>query len=119
VIDASAATNGSGSPESPERLIAGDVMLNRAAHLVTVAGRPLTLARQEFRLLELLMSHADHVVTSSVILEAIWGPGYTGDPGTLAVHMLRLRNKIERGATGSRHLRTVRGIGYVFDTDPI
>ena len=115
MTDASAAVGDSGSSE---RLAVGDVVLNRAAHLVTVAGRPLTLARQEFRLLELLMKHADHVVDSRVILEEVWGPNYTGDPGTLAVHMLRLRNKLERGA-GSRHLRTVRGIGYVFDTDPI
>jgi DNA-binding response OmpR family regulator len=113
VTDVSAA-GGSG-----EHLAAGDVVLNRAAHLVTVAGRPLTLARQEFRLLELLMTHADHVVSSNVILEEIWGANYAGDPGTLAVHMLRLRNKIERGASGSRHLRTVRGIGYIFDTTPI
>jgi DNA-binding response OmpR family regulator len=110
--DSSAATHA-------DQLVAGDVTLNRAAYLVTVAGRPLTLARQEFRLLELLMENADHVVTSAAILSAIWGPGYTGDPSTLAVHMLRLRNKLERTSGGPRHLRTVRGIGYVFDTTPV
>jgi DNA-binding response OmpR family regulator len=102
-----------------ERVEVGDVVLNRAAHLVTVAGRSLALARQEFRLLELLMTHADHVLTSRAILDAIWGPDYSGDPGTLAVHMLRLRNKLERAPHGSRHLRTVRGVGYIFDTDPV
>lgn len=102
-----------------ERLEVGDVVLNRAAHLVTVAGRSLALARQEFRLLELLMEHADHVMSSRAILDAIWGPDYAGDPGTLAVHMLRLRNKLERAPHGSRHLRTVRGVGYIFDTVPV
>ena len=102
-----------------ERLEVGDVVLNRAAHLVTVAGRSLALARQEFRLLELLMTNADHVLSSRTILDAIWGPEYSGDPGTLAVHMLRLRNKLERVPSGSRHLRTVRGVGYIFDTIPV
>ena len=102
-----------------DRLEVGDVVLNRAAHLVTVAGRSLALARQEFRLLELLMTNADHVLTSRAILDAIWGPEYSGDPGTLAVHMLRLRNKLERVPNGSRHLRTVRGVGYIFDTVPV
>jgi DNA-binding response OmpR family regulator len=102
-----------------ERLEVGDVVLNRAAHLVTVAGRSLALARQEFRLLELLMANADRVLTTSAILDAVWGPSFTGDPGTLAVHMLRLRNKLEREGPGSRHLRTVRGVGYIFDTVPV
>jgi DNA-binding response OmpR family regulator len=116
VSDVSAVAGDNGSAEL---LVVGDVTLNRAAYLVTVAGRLLTLARQEFRLLELLMQNADHVVTSQAILEAIWGPDYAGDPSTLAVHMLRLRNKLERTSSGSRHLRTVRGIGYVFDTTPV
>ena len=108
------------STDAPtERIEVGDVVLNRAAHLVTVRGRSLALARQEFRLLELLMEHADHVMASRTILDAIWGPDYTGDPGTLAVHMLRLRNKLERAPHGSRHLRTVRGVGYIFDTVPV
>jgi two-component system response regulator RegX3 len=86
---------------------------------VTVRGHALMLAMQEFRLLELLMTHADHVVPSSVILDSLWGQQFSGDPGTVAVHMLRLRKKLERWPGASRHLRTVRGIGYVFDTAPV
>jgi DNA-binding response OmpR family regulator len=97
----------------------GDVALDRAAHLVTVNGRPLRLARQELRLLELLMSNADRVLGHQFLLDSLWGPGYAGDPGTLAVHMLRLRKKLEREGGGTQHLRTVRGVGYIFDTVPI
>jgi two-component system response regulator RegX3 len=107
------------APDPHDRLATGDVVLDRAAHLVTVRGVPLRLALQEFRLLELLMVHADHVMPTTQILEALWGPHYAGDPGTVAVHVLRLRKKLERGAGASGHLRTVRGIGYVFDTYPI
>lgn len=102
-----------------ERIAISDIVLDRAAHLVTVRGHAVSLALQEFRLLELLMANADHVVPSAAILESLWGQTFTGDPGTLAVHMLRLRRKLGRRSGASRHLRTVRGIGYVFDTDPV
>jgi two-component system response regulator RegX3 len=107
------------SSSPADRLIAGDLVLDRSAHFVSVDGRPILLPLQEFRLLELLMLNADHVLTSEYLLDSLWGPEYAGDPGTLAVHVLRLRNRIERDATGDCHLRTVRGIGYIFDTVPL
>ena len=102
-----------------QRLHVGDVVLDRAAHLVTVRGHALMLALQEFRLLDLLMANADHVVPSRAILDEVWGRDFSGDPGTVAVHVLRLRRKLARWPGESGHLRTVRGIGYVFDTDPV
>lgn len=102
-----------------DRLCVGDVVLDRAAHRVTVRGHALTLALQEFRLLDLLMTNVDHVLPTATILHALWGEQFAGDPGTVAVHVLRLRKKLERWPGASRHLRTVRGIGYVFDTDPV
>jgi two-component system, OmpR family, response regulator RegX3 len=108
----------SAAADTPERLQGGEIVLDRAAHRVTVHGHSVVLALQEFRLLELLMAHADHVMASGSILDALWGPGFTGDPGTVAVHILRLRKKLDRWPGASRHLRTVRGIGYVFDTVP-
>jgi two-component system response regulator RegX3 len=102
-----------------DRVVVGDVVLDRSAHLVAVRGQPIVVPMQEFRLLEVLMANADHVLTSAHLLETLWGPGFGGDPGTLAVHVLRLRNRLERQPGGSRHIRTVRGLGYVFDTNPI
>jgi two-component system response regulator RegX3 len=100
-------------------LILGDVMLDRAARLVRVRDRRLHLAMQEYRLLELLMTRADHVLPTHVILDALWGPAFRGDPSTVAVHVLRLRRKLEAAPHAGRHLRTVRGIGYIFDTEPV
>jgi two-component system, OmpR family, response regulator RegX3 len=107
------------APHPADRLCVGDVVLDRAAHLVTVRGHALMLAMQEFRLLDLLMVNADHVVASAAILDSLWGRQFAGDPGTVAVHVLRLRKKLERWPGASRHLRTVRGIGYVFDTEAV
>lgn len=108
----------SAQPDPPDRLVAGDVVLDRPAHRVTVGGHGVELALQEFRLLDLLMSNADRVVPSDEILHAVWGQAFAGDPGTVAVHILRVRRKLDRFPGASRHLRTVRGMGYVFDTEP-
>jgi two-component system, OmpR family, response regulator RegX3 len=105
--------------EPAQRLRGGDIVLDRAAHLVMVRGHALALAMQEFRLLDLLMTNADHVVASTTILDSLWGHEFAGDPGTVAVHVLRLRKKLERWPGASRHVRTVRGLGYVFDTEPV
>ena len=99
------------------RIEAHDVVLDLDAHLVTVRGHAINLALQEFRLLELLMSRADHVVASADILRSVWGETFDGDPSTVAVHVLRLRRKLGRHG-GDGHVRTVRGLGYVFDTVP-
>ncbi|HEY2299971.1 MAG TPA: winged helix-turn-helix domain-containing protein [Jatrophihabitans sp.] len=108
----------SAARDAPERLQGGEILLDRAAHRVSVRGHTVVFALQEFRLLELLMLNADHVIASPEILKTLWGEQFTGDPGTVAVHMLRLRKKLDRWPGASRHLRTVRGIGYVFDTVP-
>ena len=103
------------SADQKDQLRAGSLVLDRAAYLVTVDGARIELAMMEFRLLELLMAHADHALPTPQILDDLWGPDFHGDPSTVAVHVLRLRRKLG-GAAG--HLRTVRGIGYVFDSVP-
>lgn len=102
-----------------DRLQIGDVVLDRAAYLANINGRRCVLARKEFRLLETLMLNADRVLSSKYLLESVWGTKYVGDPGTVAVHILRLRKKLERELGGTRHLRTIRGVGYIFDSTPV
>lgn len=99
-------------------LAGGDVKVDIAARKVTVNDQPVKLARQEFRLLEALVEHIDRVMTSGELLTSLWGPSYAGDPSTLAVHILRLRNKLERRPGATQHIRTVRGVGYIFDAIP-
>ena len=113
-------------PSQPDRqfetesqpLTVGLIELDEAVHSVTVQGEPITLSPQEFRLLSALVREADHVLSTEYLLDGLWGPDYAGDPGTLPVHILRLRNKLDRCPGTSAHIRTVRGIGYIFDTVP-
>lgn len=92
------------------------IELNVAAHTVNVHGDPISLSPQEFRLLATFLENLDHVLTSKYLLDELWGPNFVGDPGTLNVHVLRIRTKLGRYPGASAHIRTVRGVGYVFDS---
>ena len=102
-----------------DRLEIAEIVLDRAALLVFVRGRPGRLAPQEFRLLDVLMRSADRVVSQEDLISQVWGDGFRGDRSTLQVHVLRIRRKLERHLGADHHLRTVRGVGYVFDTLPV
>lgn len=109
-----------GHPAEQEQCLRrGDIALDHSAHLVSIRGHHVHLALQEYRLLTLLMENADHVMSRRVILEHLWGPDFNGDPSTLTVHMQRLRHKLEKHPEDGIHLRTVRSIGYIFDTVPV
>lgn len=96
----------------------GGVELSVATHIVTVEGLPITLSPQEFRLLTMFLQQIDRVLPSQYLLDELWGPDYLGHPGTLNVHILRLRTKLDRHPGTSAHIRTVRGVGYIFDSTP-
>jgi DNA-binding winged helix-turn-helix (wHTH) protein len=82
--------------------------------IVRLHGRRVPITPQEFLLLTLLMENAGRVITRSELLDRIWGPGRGRDSNTLAVFTSRLRRKLRR-PDGSARIRTVRGVGYVFD----
>jgi len=101
---------------APRILQVANVELNVTAHRVTVDDVPVAVSPREFRLLSVLLAHADHVLPRKLLMDLVWGPGYRGDPGTLNVHILRLRHKLERRPGAAAHIRTVHSIGYIFDS---
>jgi len=101
---------------APLLLQVANVELNVTAHRVTVDDVPVAVSPREFRLLSVLLEHADHVLSRQLLMELVWGPDYEGDPGTLNVHILRLRHKLERRPGAAVHIRTVHSIGYIFDS---
>ncbi len=103
---------------APRVLQVANVALNVTAHRVTVDDVPVAVSPREFRLLSVLLAHADHVLSRQHLMDLVWGPGYEGDPGTLNVHILRLRHKLERRPGAAAHIRTVHSIGYIFDSLP-
>jgi two-component system response regulator RegX3 len=97
-------------------LSAGPVRMDVDRHVVTVNGEPVQLPLKEFELLELLLRNAGRVLTRGQLIDRIWGADYVGDTKTLDVHVKRLRSKVEPEPSTPRHIVTVRGLGYKFET---
>ena len=108
-----------GEPESEaagSALEAGPVRMDVERHVVTVDGGTVPMPLKEFDLLELLLRNAGRVLTRGQLIDRVWGSDYVGDTKTLDVHVKRLRAKIEPDPSNPRHLVTVRGLGYKFET---
>ncbi len=65
---------------------------------------------------EVLLRNAGRVLTRMQLIDRVWGADYVGDTKTLDVHVKRLRAKIEADPANPRHIVTVRGLGYKFDS---
>jgi two-component system, OmpR family, response regulator RegX3 len=100
----------------PAALEAGPVRMDVDRHVVTVNGGQVPLPLKEFDLLELLLRNAGRVLTRGQLIDRVWGADYVCDTKTLDVHVKRLRAKIEPDPSNPRHLVTVRGLGYKFET---
>jgi DNA-binding response OmpR family regulator len=83
---------------------------------VTVAGREIMLTAREFDMLYLLASHPRQVYTRDQLLERVWGGSEYIDPGTVTVHVRRLREKIEADPSSPGRILTVWGVGYKFES---
>jgi DNA-binding winged helix-turn-helix (wHTH) protein len=96
----------------------GDVELQLDGHRLVVRGKPVHLAHKEFVILRQLMDNAGRVVTRRALLDNAWGQDRADAKNYLEVHIRRLRTKIESAADQPTRIRTVRGIGYIFDLPP-
>ncbi|MGA2110740.1 MAG: response regulator transcription factor [Anaerolineales bacterium] len=99
------------APET-QPLVAGDLVVDPAAHTVTVAGRPLDLPSREFDLLHTLALEMGHVLSVEELLARVWGAEYEGEPQVVYVHIRWLREKLEEDPHSPRRIVTVRGVGY-------
>jgi DNA-binding response OmpR family regulator len=102
-----------GKTEKP--LTYGELSIDPQTHLVTLAGQEISLTSREFDLLWLLAQHPRQVFSREQLLERVWGVSEYIDPGTVTVHLRRLREKIEEDASQPTRLVTVWGVGYKFE----
>jgi two-component system KDP operon response regulator KdpE len=92
----------------------GDIRIDLVRHVVERDGEALRLTPIEYKLLTLLASQPDRVITHAHLLKAVWGPGHSEDSHYVRVHMANLRKKIESQPSMPRHLVTEAGVGYRF-----
>jgi two-component system phosphate regulon response regulator PhoB len=78
-----------------------------------------SLTPKEFKLLQLLLTHHDQVMSRRTIMQKVWETDYMGDTRTLDVHVRWLREKIEQDPSHPQRLITVRGVGYRFIIEEI
>lgn len=90
----------------------GDLQLDTASRTVSRAGRPISLQRREFLLLEQLLRHAGQVVTRSMLLEAAWNYDFEARGNIVDMHIYRLRKKVDEDFSYPL-IRTVPGGGYM------
>ena len=98
-------------PAAETRLTVADLEMDLLSRTVRRAGKNIELQPREFRLLEYLMQNAGHVVTRTMMLEAVWNYHFDPQTNVIDVHVSRLRGKIDKGF-GAPLLHTVRGAGY-------
>ena len=91
------------------------VHIDKLGHTVSVDGKPVALARMEFRLLVALAEGGDRVQSRPALLRAVWGNGSGCTTRRVDVQVTRIRQKL--GDAG-RLIQTVRGVGYRFASSP-
>lgn len=101
--------------ESDAVLTFGDLIINAYSRTVSVVGKEVPLTVKEFDMLYLLASHPKQVYTRVQLLDRVWGGAEYIDPGTVTVHIRRLREKIEADPSNPTRLVTVWGVGYRFE----
>jgi DNA-binding response OmpR family regulator len=92
-----------------------ELVIDPLTRQVTVHDGEVGLTAKEFDMLWWLARHPRQVFSRDQLLENIWGISEYIDPGTVTVHVRRLREKIERDPSEPEHILTVWGVGYKFE----
>jgi DNA-binding response OmpR family regulator len=96
-------------------LVCGDLTLDPATAQVWQAGRPLALARKQFRILAYLMRRKGAVVSQEELLEHVWNAEANPFTNTIRTQLNRLRRALGDSASHPRYLETIIGQGYRLD----
>ena len=95
-------------------ITAGNIRINHRARRVYVDEREIDLKNKEYELLYFLAANPDAVFSKETLYDRVWGMDAAGDTATVAVHINRLREKLERDPSDPAHIETVWGVGYRF-----
>lgn len=103
-----------GQGEMGDVISAGEIVLDKSAHMVTMKGNPVELSYKEFELLAYFMENQGIALSREKILNSVWNYDYFGDARTIDTHVKKLRSKL--GECGE-YIKTVWGMGYKFEIE--
>jgi len=86
------------------------------SHKVSVNGKPVLLTTTEYQLLVFLASNPNLVFTKDKLFNSVWGEEDYGDTATVAVHIQKIRKKIEKDPGNPEYIETIWGTGYRFNS---
>jgi two-component system, OmpR family, KDP operon response regulator KdpE len=100
------------TPEGDPVYRVGELEVDLARHLVTLAGKEIALTPTEFDLLKTLAQNAGKVMTHRQLIHQVWGTIYEDEDRLLRVNIANLRKKIETTPSRPNYLQTELGVGY-------
>lgn len=105
-----------GKNTCPEVLVCRGLEINTASHKVFINGKEVQLTTKEYELLLFLASNSNIVFSKEQLFNAIWGEDCLGDTATVAVHLQKIRKKIEKDPSAPEYIETIWGTGYRFNS---
>ena len=99
---------------NPQILSLGGLSMDRERREVSVDGEPVKMTPTEYRILQLFMENPGVVFSSAQIYEKVWEDAFVTD-NTIAVHIRRIREKIEINPKEPRYLKVMWGVGYFLE----
>lgn len=99
---------------TPETNSRRSIRLDYNYHQLLINNSPIRLKEMEFKILSYLMEHAGTVISKEEFFTEVWKDSFISE-GTLSVHIRRLRQKIEEDPDHPIHLKTIWGVGYVWE----
>ena len=100
--------------QKEELLEVGGIVIDEAAHSVTVDGKPIELSFKEYELLQYFVENKGIALSREKILNNVWNYDYFGDARTIDTHVKKLRAKLmDKGD----YIKTVWGMGYKFEVE--
>jgi DNA-binding response OmpR family regulator len=93
-------------------LTVGPLVVDVAAHRVTVGGDEIALTQREYDLLAFLARHPGRAFSREELMEQVWRFSFYTDTATVTVHIRRLRTKLDACPGGADLIETVWGVGY-------
>ncbi len=104
-----------GTADVSDEITTKGLVIHKKSHRVFSNGKEVSFTAKEFELLSFMASNPNIVFSKDQLFDQIWGIDFYGDIGTVAVHIQKIRKKIERDSSDPKFIETVWGSGYRFN----